>query len=220
MSSLLFDPIKTQSRVTDSVIVSFSGGKDSVVTLDLCFRYFKNVKPFFMYLVPDLEFQERMLKKYEDKYGVEIMRIPHFELSELLKYGSFTMPDFNIDVVSINDTYEYVRQQTGMYWIAAGERCADSIVRNAMIKKSGSIDYQRGRFYPIAYWKKDEILQYMKQKKLYLSPEQKKIGFSFRSLAGNELAVIKEYYPKDFEKVLQVFPFAEAAVKRFEIYGK
>lgn len=220
MSNLLFDPIKTQASVTDSVIVGFSGGKDSIVTLDLCFRYFKRVVPFFMYLVPNLEFQERMLQRYEDKYNTEIIRLPHFEVSEFLKYGSFTRMDWNVDVVGINDTYEYLRQQTGIHWIAAGERCADSIVRNAMIKKSGSIDYQRGRFYPLAYWKKNEVLQYIKQKRLYLSPEQRKIGFSFRSLAGCELAVIKEMFPDDFEKILRVYPFAGAAVERFERYGK
>ena len=220
MSNLLFDPIKTQSRVTDSVIVGFSGGKDSIVTLDLCFKYFKNVKPFFMYLVPDLEFQEQMLRRYEERYNTEIIRLPHFETSEFLKYGSFTMADWNVDIVGINDTYEYLRQTTGIHWIAAGERCADSIVRNAMIKKSGSIDYKRGRFYPIAYWKKQEILEYIKYKKLYLSPEQKSLGFSFRSLAGNELAVIKQLYPKDYEKILKVYPFAEAGVIRFEKYGK
>lgn len=220
MSNLLFDPIKTQAKVTDSVIVGFSGGKDSIVTLDLCFRYFKRVVPFFMYLVPNLEFQERMLKRYEEKYNTEIIRIPHFEVSEFLKYGSFTMMDFSVDVVGINDTYEYLRQKTGIHWIAAGERCADSIVRNAMIKKSGSIDYKRGRFYPLAYWKKNEVLQYIKQKKLYLSSEQRKIGFSFRSLAGCELAVIKEMYPADYEKILRVYPFAGAGVERFEKYGK
>lgn len=220
MSNLLFDPIKTQSRVTDSVIVGFSGGKDSIVTLDLCFKYFKRVVPFFMYLVPDLEFQESMLRRYEERYNTEILRIPHFEASEFLKYGSFTMFDDNVDVVGITDTYEYLRQQTGIHWIAAGERCADSIVRNAMIKHSGSIDHKRGRFYPIAYWKKQEILEYIKYKRLYLSPEQKKLGFSFRSLAGCELAVIKEHYPKDYEKILKVYPFAGAGVERFLKFGK
>ena len=220
MSNLLFDPIKTQSRVTDSVIVGFSGGKDSIVTLDLCFKYFKRVVPFFMYLVPGLEFQEQMLRRYEERYNTEIIRLPHFEMSNYLKYGSFTQYDIDVDIVGINDTYAYLRQETGIHWIAAGERCADSIVRNAMIKKSGSIDYQRGRFYPLAYWKKQEVLQYIKYKKLYLSPEQKKIGFSFRSLAGNEVKVIKDMYPKDYEKILKVFPFIGAGVERFEKYGK
>lgn len=220
MSNLLFDPIKTQSRVADSVIVGFSGGKDSIVTLDLCFKYFKRVVPFFMYLVPELEFQEKTLKWYENKYNTEIIRIPHFEVFEFLKYGSFTVADWNVDVVGIKDTYSYMRETTGIHWIAAGERCADSIVRNAMIKKSGSVDYKRGRFYPLAYWKKQEVLEYIKYKKLYLSPEQRKIGFSFRSLAGCELSIIKEMYPKDYEKILKVYPFAGAGVERFEKYGK
>lgn len=220
MSNLLFDPIKTQSSVTDSVIVGFSGGKDSIVTLDLCFKYFKRVQPYFMYLVPGLEFQEVMLRWYEKKYKTEIIRIPHFEVSEFLKYGSFTVYDDNVEIVRINDTYNYMREKTGIHWIAAGERCADSIVRNAMIKHSGSIDYKRGRFYPIAYWSKKEILEYIKYKKLYLSPEQKKLGFSFRSLDGSELTIVKEHYPKDYEKILKVYPFAGAGVERYQRYGK
>lgn len=220
MSNLLFDPIKTQASVTDSVIVAFSGGKDSCVVMDLCMRYFRRCVPFFMYLVPNLEFQEQMLRRYEERYNTEIIRIPHFECSNFLKYGSFTLYDDNVDIVGIKDTYEYLREKTGIHWIAAGERAKDSIVRNAMIKKSGSIDYKRGRFYPVAYWSKQEILHYIKMKKLYLSPEQKKLGFSFRSLAGSELSAIKEMYPKDYEKILKVYPFAEAGVIRYENYGK
>ena len=57
----LLDVIKTQSQITDSVLVSFSMGKDSIVTLDLCMKYFKHVQPFFMYLVPGLKFQDEAL---------------------------------------------------------------------------------------------------------------------------------------------------------------
>ena len=63
-------------------------------------------------------------------------------------------------------------------------------------------------------------MQYIKHKKLYLSPEQKKLGFSFRSLAGSELAVIKENYPEDYKKILKIYPFAEAGVVRYQTYGK
>ena len=65
MSTVLYDPIKTQAKVADEVIVAFSGGKESVVTLDLCFRYFKRVVPFFMYICPELSFQEKTLEWYE-----------------------------------------------------------------------------------------------------------------------------------------------------------
>ena len=218
MSTALYDPIKTQAKVTDSVIVAFSGGKDSIVTLDLCFRYFKNVKPFFMYICPDLSFQEKMLQWYERKYDTEIIRVPHMDVSEFFHYGSFRAGDPTFPIVSINDIYKWLRLENDIWWIAAGERINDSIVRRAMMKKSGSIDVQRGRFYPVAQWKKQEIMDYIKFHKLYLSEDSRKLGFSFRSLAGNELAMVKQVFPEDYEKIIRLYPFAEAGVKRYEEY--
>ena len=84
----LFGVVKTARRITDSVLVGFSGGKDSAVTLDVCFRYFQHVQPYFMYLVPDLEFQERTLRHYEARYHTKILRVPHFMLSDFLRYGN------------------------------------------------------------------------------------------------------------------------------------
>ena len=219
MSTVLYDIIKTQSKVTDSVIIAFSGGKDSVVALDLCFRYFKNVKPFFMYICPDLSFQERMLEWYEKKYQTEIIRLPHMDVSEFFHYGSFRAPDYTFPIISINDIYKYVRLKTDIWWISAGERINDSIVRRAMMKKSGSIDVQRGRFYPISAWNKKEVMQYIKYHNLYLSQDSRKLGFSFRSLEGHELLMLKQNFPDDYQKILRLYPFAGAGVKRVEEYG-
>lgn len=214
----MFDPIKTQAKVTDSVIVAFSGGKDSIVTLDLCMRYFKHVYPFFMYLVPGLGFQEKTLRWYENRYDTEIIRVPHFEDSNVLRYGSFRNPDFSVPIISITDVYNYLRLKTGAYWIAAGERASDSIVRNAMIKNSGSIDVNRGRFYPIAYWRKREVLDYIKHKKLKLPTDSKKLGFSFCALSGRELTMVKKTYPEDYERIERFFPYCGAAVERWKRY--
>ncbi len=220
MGNLLFDPIKVQSTIAREVIVGFSGGKDSIVTLDLCFKYFDRVVPFFMWVSPNLGFQEDFLKKYERRYKTEIIRLPHFEVSEFMKYGTFRNPDPNVSIISINDVYAYLRELTGIEWIAAGERMTDSLWRRGMIHSSGSTDAKRRRFYPLAHWKKNDVLHYIKQKRLHLPKSSRELGFSFRGLAGCELIKIKELYPEDYARILKLYPLAGAGVKRFEIYGK
>lgn len=220
MSSLMFDPIKAQSKITDSVIVAFSGGKESAATLDLCTRYFEHVAAFFLYIVPGLSFQERQLEWYEKRYGVEIMRLPHPMVSEFMRYGTYRDPDPGVKVMGINDVYSFVRWYTGMWWIAAGERIDDSIVRRAMIKHSGTIDEQRGRIYPVATWSKKEVFAYMKAKRLRLGGDSRALGFSFRGLEGNQLHAIKQKFPEDYEKIRAYYPFCESAVRRYEAYGR
>ena len=67
---------------------------------------------------------------------------------------------------------------------------------------------------------KKEVLQYIKYHNLYLSQDSKKLGFSFRSLDGNELLMLKREFPDDYQKILRLYPFAGAGVKRAEEYGK
>jgi phosphoadenosine phosphosulfate reductase len=216
----LFDAVKRQALLTDSVIVSYSGGKDSAVTLDLCARYFKAVHVFFMYQVQNLSFQEAVLTWAETKYNTEIYRIPHFELSDFYRGGVYCKPDARVRKVNPKDIYSHVRQAFDCHWIAAGERAKDSVIRNAMIKKSGSIDMGRGRFFPLAYWSKAQVVKYIDQHQLKVSPESKLIGHSFRSLDAQDLMKVREHYPADFAKIVQAFPQCGAAVAREELYGK
>ena len=220
MDSSRYDPIRTMSKLTDEVIVAFSGGKESIVVLDMCMRHFKRVVPFFMYYIPGMSFQERQLKWYEEKYGIEIVRLPHFELSNLLRYGTLRNEDLSVPIISINDIYEWMRNKYGIYWIAAGERSGDSLIRGAMIKKSGSIDYERGRFYPVAWWKQQEILDYIRVKKLYRGIDSRTFGTSFEGVNTRSFVFLKEHFPRDYERALKLFPLAEGAVVRYEKYGK
>ena len=220
MDSSRFDPIRTMSTMTDAVIVGFSGGKESIVVLDLCMKHFKRVVPSFMYYIPGVSFQEKQLRWYEDKYGIEIIRIPHFELSSLLRYGTFRNIDLTVPVLGLNDIYEWMRFTYGIYWIAAGERSGDSVVRGAMIKHSGSIDDKRGRFFPVAWWTKKEILDYIHFKKLYLGADSRTFGTSFEGVTTRSFIYLKEHYPSDYERALQIFPLAEGAIARYKAYGK
>lgn len=113
-----------------------------------------------------------------------------------------------------------MRKQTGITWIAGGEKINDSIVRRAMLKHSGSIDTQRGRFYPVMYWTDKEVKQYIKMNKLLYPKFNRELGFSFHSLAGKELSAIKKIYPQDYERILKFFPEAAAGVLQYEAYKK
>ncbi len=206
--------------MTDEVIVAFSGGKESIVVLDLCMKHFKRVVPFFMYYVPGLSFQERQLCWYENRYELEIVRLPHFELSNLMRYGTFRSGDADVPIISINEIYRWMRETYGIYWIAAGERSGDSVIRGAMIKHSGSIDEKRGRFYPVAWWSKQETLDYIRVKKLYRGIDSKVMGTSFDGINTKSLVFLKEHFPSDYQKALRLFPLAEGAVTRYKAYGK
>lgn len=220
MGTELFDPIKAQSKMVRSVCVSFSCGKDSIVTLDLCKRYFDDVHAFFMYIVPGLEFQERTLRKYEKLYDIEILRIPHPDMAKFLRYGTYRPADLSVPVLEFNDCYSYVRSITGDAWIAGGERINDSLNRRAMLKSGGSVDFKRFRMYPLLHWTKNEVVEYIRRKKLYLPHDTRVLGSSFCDLSGETLSRIKKYFPNDYKRIKDFYPLCETGVVRYEKWHK
>lgn len=216
----LLQPVQTAAALTDSVIVGFSGGKDSVVTLDLCIKHFKRVEAYFLYYVPGLSFQERMLQWAEQRYGIAIYRCPHWELAEFMRNGVWRPVDLTIPTVSIKKFYAYLREHFGAYWIAGGERIADSIFRRATIKQRGTIDKLLGRIYPVAHFTKAHISAYIKINRLQVSEESRVLGFSFRSLQAKDMIKIRQHYPADFAKIKTMFPLVEAGIKHKEWYER
>ena len=125
--------------MADTVLVGFSGGKDSVATLDLCVRHFARVVPFFMYLVPGLSFQEAQIRWYERRYGLEVLRVPHPMLSTWLRFGVYRKPHYDWPEISFNDVYHYVRLQAGCWWMPEGSGSPIPLSGGRCSKKAGRL---------------------------------------------------------------------------------
>jgi phosphoadenosine phosphosulfate reductase len=148
-------------------------------------------------------------------------------LGDIYGLGCYRPRDLSVPNITGNDIYSYARQQTGAHWIAAGERIADSIIRRAMIKQSGTIDHKRGRIYPVAGFSRKQIFDYMQFKGLYRSREADVIekaskgtgSGSFGNFTPEAIQAIRDYYPADFEKIREVFPLVESIIKRKQYFG-
>jgi len=205
MATVLFDPIKTMARMTRRVAVLYSGGKDSAVVLDLCAKHFDEVHAYMFYWVKGLSTQERLRKWAEEHYGITLQLFPHWGLSAMLRYGAYREEDPSVPRVTPTHLLNHIRRETGCQWIAGGERIKDSIWRNAMIKKSGSICDKKKRFYPVAYWTKQQVLGYLKH---YRIP--------FTEVAEDPMyiACMKDELPDDYQKVKAYFPWIDVYAKR------
>lgn len=210
-------------QVTPRVAVMVSGGKDSLCTLDVCVRAFgaKNVVGVLMYLVKDLDVEWRHARRLEKRYGIRIVGVPHWDLSRLLKnciFRPYVVGSENIRQLKQTDVENYIRKQLDVEWVAWGNRAADSVVRNAYLKRIGGVDVKQRRFYPIWTWKKPDVYGYLHGRKLPVpSITGGKVQMGGVSLDPECLQWLRANEPSDFRKILDVFPFAEAAVIKLEL---
>jgi phosphoadenosine phosphosulfate reductase len=224
-------PLEVIRRARDShqikqVCVGVSGGKDSVACLSVCIDAFgaANVFPFFMYICPDLSFQTKYLAYLERLFGISIVRLPHWLLSQLYRGGSFrhqTRKSQATPRLTIRDIESHVRKLSGFEWVADGSKAIDSLERNAMIRNVKGISGPRRKLWPLAYWSHEQVYAYLKQRGIALAPDYS--GLTKRSFGGlwmRDLFFVRERYPEDWEKIKASFPLIEAQVARYELRAK
>ena len=88
-----------------------------------------------------------------------------------------------------------------------------------MIKRSGTIDAKRGRFFPLAEWSKEDVMAYIRQRRRKVGAESARLGFSFRSLMGKDLVRIQKFYPADYAKIRRWFPLVDASILSYRMKG-
>jgi phosphoadenosine phosphosulfate reductase len=208
----------------DKILVGLSGGKDSLVTLDLCVREFgaSSVVCFFMYFVKGLRCVETTIRWVEQHYGVAVHYLPHWCLGLAYKYATYMPHRHGADGwrdMRMTDVEQVARQKTSVDWLAYGHRMCDSIERVGMLKKLGGIDRAVRRVYPLWKWNEAAVFAYLRQHRI---PTPPRLTILRRSSSGvsfeiDVLLAIKQRYPDDFDRILEVFPFAGAKLARHEL---
>lgn len=208
---------------TPFVTVGFSCGKDSVVCMELARRVFKKVVPIHFYWFPDLDVSETALRYYENLFKTEIVRLPHPGLYDLLRHQSWQplhrvkyLDQIQFPRVDFNDLrYQYLGTPEDEYvWDIVGLKRGDGFNRAMVIKKSGYFNMTKHKVYPIGTWTHTDCFTFLADLKYKLPRDYAIWGQSFDGFAKPFLLGLKKFYPKDFEKVKQVFPFLEMEVIR------
>ncbi|MEI2416202.1 phosphoadenosine phosphosulfate reductase [Orrella sp. JC864] len=207
-------------------LLAFSLGKDAVAAWLGIQRHFARVIPVYMYLVPGLEFVQESIDYYERFFGERIIQMPHPSLHRWLN-GHIFRPPQQCAVVeqaglpnhSYEDVFAAVRQDHGLdpgLMYATGVRAADSPMRLVALKTHGSIHEKGLKYHPVWDWKKADLLREFRRAGVKLAPDYRVFGRTFDGLDVRFLGPMKRHFPRDYQRVLEMFPLAELELYRFE----
>lgn len=197
------------------VLVSFSGGKDSWIVLDICARYAKRFEAFFMYVVPDLECVQEQLDLAEARYGIKVRQYPHWMRAAYLREGVFCFEKADSPFLAINDIYAVARADTGIELVGHGAKRADSVWR----AQSGANKFKKNDVVaPLWDWTSRDVMAYLAMRKLPIPPStnQRVNGIG---LDTETICWLYDLYPNDFKKLEEAFPFCGAVIRRREWHG-
>ena len=220
------DTIKEVAKRQDKTLLAFSTGKDAIAAWLAIQDSFDEIIPYYLYIVPDLEFVDESLDYYERFFGTKITRLPHPSLYRMLKNFVFQPPENclvieqanlpEFDYLSIQKAMCYMHNLDSKTLVADGVRAADSPMRRIAINTHGSISYNLLKYHCVWDWKKADLIQCFKKHNVKLPIDYQLFGRTFDGIDLRFLLPLKKHRPKDYQKILEWFPLAELEVFRWE----
>lgn len=205
-----------RSRV-DAIGVAVSFGKDSFSVLDLCCQFFPRVEGYYLYRVPKLRVVEEWRAFVRKRWNVEVRPYPHFDLSRIYRHSVLRPAHRGHDQtprINMADVEMKFRSDANVDWIAYGWRRNDSFSRALIMKKCAGLDEKGRRIFPIRSWTRAEVYAYLDAQKIPRPDSlgrKEQAGLDFHPSA---LAFLRDNYPDDWKKWLEVFPFCEVQFAR------
>lgn len=207
--------LQAVARTAPGVIVMFSGGRDSLATLDLCARAFDRVVCAYLWVVPGLRCVEGPLERACENAGAELVRLPHWTLIRYMQAGTYNVRTRGHHLKQLRwvDMEEHLREVTGLLWVASGSRADDSWVRRLQSRRFGTVNHRSHRLTPLHDWRAREVSDYLRARSIPAPPPdmwgQKGARSQGFELTRTCLGWLRAKYPQDYQRVLEWFPLAE-----------
>ncbi len=206
-------------------LLSFSCGKDSIGAWLRLRQDFDLVLPYFLYIVPDLEFVDEALDYYERFFGVHILRIPHPSLYRMLNNLVFQPPDrwpiiesLNLPSFDYDDVNAILRHDYDLpdVYQASGVRSNDSMQRRTAMLTHGPLNEKRRTFATIFDWSADDLYSAIERAGCKLPVDYLWFGRTFDGIDYRFLKPIRDNAPRDYQRILDWFPLADLEIFRYE----
>lgn len=211
--------LRAKSRIHNKVLVAYSGGKDSLVVLDLAVKVFPHVECFFMAFMPDLSVSQDIIDWPRKRYGIGTRVVQHPSFFEAIQRAAYRDPSPSFDTLEIPshpDIYRQVAEEAGCKLVLDGQRKADGPRRKNLLSR------QSGDFFlsPIREWIQFEVFAYLDIHKIP-RPEsnvgQRTSGIGLRSQC---IYWLYDNHRDDYHKMRRVFPYIESLIRRREWFGE
>ena len=204
---------------SDSCIVFYSGGKDSLCVMNMAAQIFKRVVPVFMYFIPGLEIIQKQLDFAKNRWGVNTVQIPHWSLFRCIKYGYYALPSVKneetIPDIKLKDVYRFILAKLEIPYIATGAKATDSVWRKQQLTATKDYDFI---LKPIENWNKFDVLYYLKKNDIPV-PDDEGCKANGIGLTTPTILWLYDKHREDYERMRRFFPFVGAVVERRKLYG-
>lgn len=206
------------------VLLAFSCGKDAIAAWLALEDAGVEVVPYYMQLVPGLQFVADSLAYFEDRFQKQILRVPHPSFFRWLNGLVFQAPE-NIAVIEAaqlpdieySDVVRAIRADKDLpedTWVADGVRAADSIIRRVSIKKHGAMKPSNRKVSAVWDWRVAHVREAIAGAGINLPPDYEWFGRSFDGLDRRFIEPLSIHAPADYARILEWFPLAEMELVR------
>jgi hypothetical protein len=207
------------SLVHRRVAVGFSGGKDSLATLDLATKFFKEVVPYYFYFVPGLKSEEAKIKVAQELYKLKVFMYPSGHGIDALRDGLFCDPAPELEQLWLTRSalFNWIKADTGATLFLTGEKRSDGPFRRRRLgaQKRAKDSPLPPMYYPLEHWVKWEVLSYCRANDLPI-PDPGRGDNGSVSLLDSEILHAYDHKRDDYERLEQFFPYVRTVVLRRE----